>query len=106
MEMLVKVSHWFPFTEYTFMRVFGSFNTPHALPQFITNKILLQEVCYEMNSGFSKVLTKGKKKPWPTFPLTIDAYIVKDFREVEVEAKKIKGFYLGLLDHQTTILRG
>ena len=82
MEMLVKVAHWFPFSEYTFIRVFSSFKAPHALPEFVTDKMLLQEVCYQMNSSFSKVLTKGKKNPWLTLPLTIGAYIVKDFREV------------------------
>ena len=101
METLVKVAHWFPFAECTFIRVFGSFKTPHALPRFVTDKMLLQEVCYQMTFGFSKVLTKGKKKPWPTLPLTIGAYLIKDFREVEAEAEKIKGFFLSPLDYQT-----
>ena len=69
------------------------------MPQFVTDKMLLQEVCFQMTSGFSKVLTKGKKKSWPTLPLTIDAYRVKDFREVEEEAEEMRSFHLGLLDH-------
>ena len=52
-----------------------------------------------MTFGFSKVLTKGKKKPWPTLPLTIGAYTIKDFREVEAKAEQMKGFYLGPLNH-------
>ena len=53
-----------------------------------------------MTSGFSKVLNKGKKKSWPTLPLTIGAYTVKDFREVEADTEKIKGFYMRPLDHR------
>ena len=59
-----------------------------------------------MTFGFSKVLTKGKKKPWPTLPLTIGAYIVKDFREVEAEAEQIKGSTWSLWITGHTILRG
>ena len=71
------------------------------MPRFVTDKMLLQEVCYQMTSGFSKVLTKGKKNLWPTLPLTIGAYTVKDFREVQVEVEEMRGFYLGPLDHRT-----
>ena len=54
-----------------------------------------------MSGDFSKVLTKGKKKPWPTLSLTIGAYTVKDFREVEEEAEHIRGFCLPPLAHHT-----
>ena len=54
-----------------------------------------------MTSGFSKVLTKGKKKPLPTLLLNIGAYTVKDFREVEAEAEQIRGFFLAPLDYWT-----
>ena len=101
METIIKVAHWFPFVEGTFIRVFGSLKAPHALPRFITDRLLLQETCFQMTTDFSKVLTKGKKKPWPTLPLTIDTYTVKDFREVEAEAEEIRGFYQPPLDYQT-----
>ena len=54
-----------------------------------------------MSSGFCRVLTKGKKKPWPTLPITIDTYTVKYFREVEAEAEEMKSYHLGALDHRT-----
>lgn len=54
-----------------------------------------------MSSSFSRVLSKGKKKPWPTLPLTIGAYTIKDFREVEVEAEEMKSYHLGALEHWT-----
>ena len=56
-----------------------------------------------MTGGFSKTLSKGKKKPWPTLPLTIGAHTVKDFKEVEVgvEAEYIKGFHFVKLAHHS-----
>ena len=95
------MEHWFPLIEYTFIRVFVSYKAPHAMHRYVTDKILIQELCFQMTSIFSKVLTKGKKKSWPTLPLTIDSYTVKDFREVEAEEEEMRSYRLGPLDHQT-----
>ena len=71
------------------------------MPRFVTEKILMQEVCFQMSSGFSSVLSKGKKKPWPALPLTIGAYTVKNFREVGAEAEEIKSYHLRTLEYRT-----
>ena len=99
MQTIIQLANWFTITHNTFIRVFGSFKEPHVLPKFVTDKLLLQKVCYQMMRGFSKVLTKGKKKPWPTLPLTIGAYTVKYFKEVEAEAKETKGFHFPPVAH-------
>ena len=54
-----------------------------------------------MSSGFSRVLSRGKKKPWPTLPLTIGAYIVKEFREVEGDGEEMKSYRFGALEYRT-----
>ena len=81
--------------------MFGSLKAPHALPRFAIDKLLLQEVYYQMSGGFTKVLTKGKKNPWPTLPLTISTYTVKYFREVEAEAEQMRSFRFPPLAHRT-----
>ena len=98
-ETLSQVAHWFPFAKYTFIRVFGSFRAPHAMPHFVIDRILMQEVCFQMSSGFSRVLSKGKKKPWPALPLTIGAYTVKYFREVEAEGEETKSYHFRALEY-------
>ena len=103
-ETLVKVAHWFPFPGYTFIRVFGTYKAPHAMPRFVTDKMLIQEVCFQMSHGFSSILSKGKKKPWPTLPLTIGAYTVKDFREVAAEAEAMRSYQLGALEHRLSLI--
>lgn len=35
METVVKVAHWFPIQEGTFIRVFGTHKVPHVLPRFV-----------------------------------------------------------------------
>ena len=54
-----------------------------------------------MTSGLSNVLSKGKKKPWPSLPLTIGAYTVKDFREVGAQGEEVKGYHFRNLDYRT-----
>ena len=45
-------------------------------------------------------LVSQQKKPWPTLPLTIGAYTVKDFKEVESEVECLKGFHFLNLSFQ------
>ena len=71
------------------------------MPRFVTDKVLMQEVCFQMSSSFSRVLSKGKKKSWPTLPLTIGTYIVKDFRDVEAEGEEMKIYHFGALEYRT-----
>lgn len=101
MRTVVTVAHWFPIHEGTIVRVFGTLKAPHALPKFVIDRTLIQEVCYQMTQGFSKVLNKGKKKPCPPFPLTIRAYVVENFKQVEAEAKELDRIHLVTLNYQT-----
>ena len=100
MGTLIDIAHWFP-QEGVIIQVFRMLQAPHALPRFVPDKVLLQEVCYQMTMGFTMVLTKGKKKPWPSLPLTIGAYTVKDFRAVEAEAEQIKVYHLTPMSRRT-----
>lgn len=52
-------------------------------------------------SGHGSLSCKGKKNPWPAFPITITAYNVSSFKEVEAEAKEMKGLYFVISSHCT-----
>lgn len=54
-----------------------------------------------MMQGFSRVLNKGKKKPWPPFPLIIGAYVVEKFKLVEAKVKELDGSHFMTLSYQT-----
>ena len=82
-ETLIKVAYWFPIGEATFIRVLDPYRSPHDLPTLETNIVLLQEVCYQLTTWCSKKLVKGKKNLWPIFPLTIGAYTLEKFKEVD-----------------------
>jgi len=51
------------------------------------------------------VLKKGKKKLWLAFPLTIKAYVMVNFKQVEVEDKELKGTHFVSLNYRTSDLK-
>lgn len=53
-----------------------------------------------MAQGFSRVLSKGKKKPWSAFPLVIGPYVVKNFEKVEVKIESLKGSHFVTLNYR------
>ena len=71
------------------------------MPCFVTDRVLMQEVYFQISLSFSRVLSKGKKKPWPVLPLTIGTYTVKYFKEVGAEGEEIKSYHLRALEYRT-----
>lgn len=67
-ESMQDIVDWFTTPEGTYIRCFGCRVSPHFMPQYVTNKVVLQEVAYQLDKGFSRVLHRRKKYPWPTFP--------------------------------------
>lgn len=54
-----------------YLRMIGSTKDPHWLPHFIPDKLLLQEITYQIFiNGVSSSLLKEKKGAWPPFPLS------------------------------------
>lgn len=54
-----------------------------------------------MTQGFLRVLCKGKKKPWPIFPLIIEPYVVENLKQVETEAEALKGCQFVIINYWT-----
>lgn len=101
METIVKVEHWFSIRDGIFIRAFGSYKATHALPNISIDNMLSQEVCYQKTQGFLKILSKGKKKPCRAFPLLIKAYVVENFKEVEVKTNALNGHRFMTLNYCT-----
>lgn len=90
---IIKVVYWFPIREATCIRDFSTYKPPHALLMIATNKVILQEDCYQLTSRLSKTIEKGKKGPCHVFPLTIGVHSLENFKEAEAKVEEIKGFY-------------
>jgi len=70
MGNLGKISYWFIEENFSYIKVFGCSVPPYALPIFLPDRLVCQEVSYQtVTWGIIKELKEAQKKVWPTFPL-------------------------------------
>jgi hypothetical protein len=66
--------------------VFGFFFPPHALPQFLPDRLVCREVAYQtVAGGITKELKAAQKKVWPNFPIQVGMFTLLDFGQSKVE---------------------
>ena len=69
--------------------MFGGEKPLHVLPRYATNKLVMQEVSYHLATRLSATLHRKKKSPWPTLPLKIGLYEIKNLKVMDDEGKEI-----------------
>lgn len=74
------ITDWFAALESTYIICFICQISPYLMPCYVTNKVVLQEVSYQLNKGSSRVIHRRKKAPCPTFPLRIGKYKLKNLK--------------------------
>jgi hypothetical protein len=87
MGNLGKIVDWFIEENFSYIMVFGCLVPPHALPIFLPEWLVCQEVAYQtVTAGISKELKAAQKKVWPTFPLQIGMFSLLGFGHSKVVA--------------------
>ena len=72
---------------YTYIRIYGLTGTPHLLPSYVPDRLLLKEIAYQTGvKGIVVVLASMSKKVWPTFPIHLSPYIINNVPHAHVEA--------------------
>ena len=92
MEVIVEIIDWYSSPGGTFIRVFVRENPLHVLPRYAIAKMIMQEVAYHLTTWLLATLHKKKKSPWPTLPLHIRLYDIKNLKFANVEVKEIVRF--------------
>ena len=71
---------------------FWEYFEPHVLPLIVPDKLLAQEISYQLTvEGISRSLNNSKKRMWPQFPFNCGQFTLNDFKHAEKEVSKIKG---------------
>ena len=85
------VVRWFGEELFTYVRVFGSFTSPHVLPLYVPDKLIAREIAYQTcGEGCLKKELKDKKKAiWPQFPVSCGAFSLFDFGHVFEEVNNV-----------------
>ena len=77
---LGSVANWYIEEQFSYIRVFGCLVPPHALHEFLPDRLVCREVAHQTVLGeISKELKAVQKKVWPTFPLQIGMFSLLDF---------------------------
>lgn len=63
METIMDIAYWYASPSGTYLRVFGGEKPPHFLPMYATDKIVMQEVSYQLAIGLLVALHMNKKAP-------------------------------------------
>ena len=66
---IISVARWFAEDNFTYVRVLGSYASPHVLPYYVPDKLLAREIAYQLVNGITKQLKDAKKFVCPNFPL-------------------------------------
>jgi hypothetical protein len=84
---LGKITDWYIEDHFSYIRVFGCSVPPHALPQFLQDRLVCREVAHQnVLGGISKEIKEVHKRVWPSFPLHIGTFSLLDFDHSKVEA--------------------
>jgi hypothetical protein len=77
---LSRVADWYVEEDFSYIRFFGAFVSPHALPLFIPDRLSCREISMQtVIGGISKELKGFSKKVWPPFPIHLNTYSLLDF---------------------------
>jgi hypothetical protein len=80
----------------TYIRVYRATKYPHLLPWFVPNKLVLQEVAYQIViHGVGGMLYRGKKEIWPPLPLYVGLYSFSNTKQEQEEVNTLLSFHFG-----------
>jgi hypothetical protein len=69
---LGAIANWYIEESFFYIKVFGCYASPHALPVFLPDKLVCREVSYQtVFVGINKELKVAQKRVWPPYPIQV-----------------------------------
>jgi len=92
-KAVVEITDWFASPQGKYLKVFGSQMPPHLMLRYVTGKVVMKEVRYQLWTG--QLLQKKKKEHWSLFPLQVGYYELKNLKVVETKVGELSGLKFG-----------
>jgi hypothetical protein len=78
-----------------YIRVFGSYLYPHALPRFLHDTLVCRELSYQIVPGaITKEFKVTHKRVWPTVSIQVGMFLLYDFGHANLEASTLEDIKL------------
>jgi hypothetical protein len=95
MGNLGVIIDWYIEENFSYIRVFGCYISPHALPIFLPDRLVCREVAHQtVSGGITKEMKATQKRVWPTFPIQVGVFSLSDFGHTKVEAYALEDIKL------------
>jgi hypothetical protein len=80
----------------TYIRVYGAMKSPHLLPRFVPDKLVLLRSGLSNGDQWSRgMLYRDKKAIWPPLPLYIDTYLFSNTKKIQEEVDILLSYHFG-----------
>jgi len=80
------IEDWYIKKYYTYVKIFKATGTPHMLPKYVLDKLLVREIVYRtIENGVITYLSEKNKRHWPIFPLHIGMFSLQNKRQTKKE---------------------
>jgi hypothetical protein len=91
--MVKELGDWCMTPIGAYIRIAGSTKSPHWLPHFVPNSLLLQEIAYQtFINGVAASLHNHKKGTWPQFPLITPVGKIENFKQAKEEVNILSSY--------------
>jgi hypothetical protein len=99
MGNLGAIADWYIEESFSYIRVFGCFASPHALPRFLPDRLVCREVSYQtVSAGITKELKVAQKRVWPAYPIQVGIFSLSYFGHAKVEASALDDITLATIE--------
>jgi hypothetical protein len=90
------IGNWYLMEHGTYIRVYRAMKSPHLLPLFVSYRLVIQGVAYQMVIiRVGGILYKYRKAIWPPLPLYIDTYYVSNTKQAQEEVDILLSYKFG-----------
>jgi hypothetical protein len=91
MGNLGTFAYWYIEENFSYIRVFSYSIPPHSLPKILPDRLVCQEVAYQIVAGgITKELKAAHKKVWPNFPIQVGMFTLLDFGHTKAKAATLE----------------
>lgn len=95
-KVIWNIGDWYVSSEGVYFRIHASTKSPHLLPHYVSNKLVLLEFAYHTYvTCFGAATLRNNKIPWPKFPLQFGSHKIESMKQVEVETEIFKVYQFG-----------
>jgi hypothetical protein len=93
------IVEWYFFKYYSYIRVYGTTGSPHLLPYFVPDHLLMREISYHtMGTWVTSLLLSSSKKLWHVFPIHVGNYTISNGPHARKEEDSLQDVCLCLGD--------